>query len=448
MGGLPRPYGHNLMATSRELSLRALEDIEGQGRKPKDVLEDLAVSLDSKDRAFLMELTYGVLRHRDILDWILRGFLKKPSGLGRGTLNNLRLALFQVLFTRVPEWAAVHEAVEMEKKTGRPEVVNGVLRNLLRNIDAVRLSLDNVSREKGPRNIALRTSHPEWLIRRWISRFGEAEAAALAEANNRIPPLTLRVNTLRSKREEMIKNLSEMQIAAEPTPFSPDGIRLKESYSFRELPWKDSLVVQDEASQLISYLLGPQRNERILDACAAPGGKTTHIAQLIEDEGEILAVDSNPSRIVRLKENVSVLGLSSIRTLVADIAEYAQERPFDRILLDAPCSSLGVVRRNPDVKYRHTPKDLLEFRSRQIGLLRSVSRMLKRGGIMVYSVCSTETEEGEAVLREFLKDSGDFFIIDSDVSFLRGFMKNGFFRTYPHKNEMDGFFGVRLCRKA
>lgn len=437
------------MPDTRELAVTALYEIWQKEKKPKNALEYLSESLKSRDRAFLMEIVYGVLRYRDLLDWTLKAFLKKPSGLSIRTLNNLRVGAFQILFMRVPEWAAVNAAVEMEKKSGRPELVNAVLRNLLRNVDTIKSKWAAMKEEKALEYIATLTSHPQWLIKRFVERFGENEALELAEANNRIPPLTLRVNTLRSKREHIINRLSDMDIRGEATTFSPDGIKLNGFSAYKELSFlKGYIFAQDEAAQLITYLLEPKPGERILDVCAAPGGKTTHIAQLMNDTGEIIAIDNEEKRIKKLRENISAMGVSSVNVIKADIAEYETERAFDRILLDAPCSSLGVIRRNPDVKYRHTAGGLLRFKAKQIKLLHTLSRFLRPGGILVYSVCSTEQEEGEEVIKEFLNDSRDFNIIDTTLPFIKGFIKNGFFRTYPHRNDMDGFFGVKLCRIA
>ncbi len=439
------------MPTTRELAIETLFEIWRKGIKPKEAVEGFAGQLDDRERSFLMELVYGVLRYRDTLDWALSRFLKRPSGLSDHTLNNLRLAAYQILFTRVPEWAAVSEAVEMEKGKGKPDLVNAVLRNLLRRPASERLNLDALKKKGETAYLSRLTSHPEWLMRRWVRRFGEEEALALAKANNAVPSLVLRVNTLKSPRDRAIEELRKLGVFGEPTAFSPDGIRLSNFHLLRELsPLRDSLVVQDEAAQLITYLLEPQPGERVLDACAAPGGKTTHIAQLMRDKGKIVALDSDGSRIPMLEENVSNLGLKSVIIVKGDASDPGKSvrPPFDRILLDAPCSAIGVIRRNPDVKYRHTRKDIMGFRSRQTGMLRSVSQFLRPGGVLVYSVCSTEPEEGEDVVKEFLKDSKDFYIIESVFPFLKGFMKNGFFRTYPHANDMDGFFGVRLCKKA
>jgi 16S rRNA (cytosine967-C5)-methyltransferase len=437
------------MTTTRALALIALEAIWQGEQKPKDVLEDLSDSIDRRDRAFLMELVYGVVRFRDTLDWVLAGLLKKPSGLSRDTINNLRLAVYQILFMRVPPRAAVHEAVEIEKKHGKPGVVNAVLRNLVRIPEAERLNFERVEKKGVAPFIALRTSHPRWLVKRWVQRFGEAEALRLAEANNRIPPLTLRIDTRKTTVDAMINRLSDIGISGVPTSFSPSGIKLKMLLPYKDLlEFRDLFVVQDEASQLIPYLLEPRAGERILDACAAPGGKTTEIAALIQDRGEIVAVDSDRARSGRLRENITRLGLSSVSVVLADILEYSPKDPFDRVLVDAPCSALGVIRRNPDVKYRHAAAKLIGFSETQLRILRHASQLLKPGGVLVYSVCSTEPEEGEAVIKEFLKESRDFYIIDTTLPFLKELVTNGFLRTYPHIHDMDGFFGVKLCRKA
>jgi|Deesub1362A_J573_1020465.scaffolds.fasta_scaffold00093_28 16S rRNA (cytosine967-C5)-methyltransferase len=445
------------MPAVRKLAIIALNEIF-KGGKPKDTLESLSEKLNARDRAFLMELVYGVLRHRDTLDWISKGFLKKPQRLTRETVNNLRLGAYQILYTRVPEWAAVNETVKLEKKA--PGVLNAVLRNIIRKREQLTSELNNM-REAAlnpstpnmtrTSHIATVTSHPRWLIKRWIKRFGYKEAFELAEANNKIPPLTLRVNTLKTNRDEVIKRLKALDIDCEPTTISPDGIKLKGTHAFRDFSdLKGYIFVQDEAAQLITYMLDPQPGEKVLDACAAPGGKTTHIAQLMGDSGEIIAVEYDEKRIARLEENISALGLSSIRIIKADITDLKNTEimklcPFDRIMLDAPCSSTGVIRRNPDIKYRRRAEDLLVFRKKQLDMLRSVSALLKPGGILVYSTCSTEPDEGEEVIRGFLKTSRDFYII-KDVPFAEGLCVDGFLRTYPHKHDMDGFFGVRLYK--
>jgi 16S rRNA (cytosine967-C5)-methyltransferase len=447
------------VSPTRELAVIALNNIFKKSRKPKEVLEGLSFNLDKRDRAFLMEVVYGVLRYRDYLDWMLKDFLRDPSRLPADTLNNLRIAVYQITSMRVPEWAAVNEAVDVEKSyKGKSPLVNAVLRNFLRNKDKI----GSPPKDNPVDYISITTSHPQWLVRRWVERLGIEESLSLAEKNNGIPPFTIRTES-GTEREGALRVLAGHDIKAHPTPYSPVGITIEDFHSFDELskilPY--GFVVQDEASQLIGYLLNPLPGERVLDACAAPGGKTTHIARLMKDAGEVVAVEIDGKKLEHVEQNISRLGLKSVRVIRSDVkdldkTDYCRQSAgrclFDRILLDAPCSAMGVIRRNPDVKYRHVPQDLMRLHKVQIELLGSVSMLLKPGGIMVYSVCSTEPEEGEEVIRVFLQGNRDFSIIEGDYDFLKPFAIRDsghvFYRTFPHRHDMDGFFAARLNKKS
>jgi 16S rRNA (cytosine967-C5)-methyltransferase len=442
------------MSEARLFAIQSLLEIFKRGKRPKKSLEDIASSLDRRDRSFHMEIVYGVLRYKDTLDWILDHFLENPSKLGDFTLNNLRIAAYQIFFMRVPDWAVVNESVEIEKNKSlrnapdrKGPLVNAVLRNVLRQKEKFVLPL---KLEDPVESISINTSHPKWMIKRWIERFGKDDALLLARANNEVQPFSIRANTLRTSREELLETLADNGVAGEPTRFSPDGIILKEMHTFADLNFVRGLfAVQDEASQLITYLLDPKPDERVLDTCAAPGGKTSHIAQCMQDKGSIIAVEKDTKRIFSLEENLNSLGIGSVETKNADISSLKDTDigKFDKILVDAPCSSIGVIRKNPDIKYKHTAADLSNNRTKQAGLLKTASGFLAETGTLVYSVCSTEPEEGEQVVLEFLKTATDFRIIeDAKQEFLHPFMKNGVFRTYPHKHNMDGFFGVALCR--
>ncbi len=460
--------------STRYLAVKALEQIFSTSNKPKEVLDKLSRQLDDRDRSFLMELVYGVLRHRDALDWLLSKFLQKPSAVPPDTINNLRIAVYQLRFMRVPEWAAVNEAVQIEKrKSGKAALVNAVLRNYLRRREGI-----GGPEEAGVvENISIATSHPAWLIRRWIGRLGSEEALKLARKNNDIPLLTLRID---GDREKSLKLLAENGIDAEQTQYSPVGVIIKgrrkesgrkdgrEEYSEavtaepggmeysriapQHIPLDvASYVIQDEAAQLITYLLDPASGERVLDACAAPGGKTTHIARLMHDAGEIVAVEMDVGRIKKIEENVARLNLKSVTVVHGDIRRAVVKGLFDKLLLDAPCSSIGVIRKNPDVKYRHEEKDLKRFQSLQLDLLDRTARYLRPGGSMVYSVCSTEPEEGDEVIRFFLQSHPDFSIIEGAYKFLGHFAYRDeeghlFYRTWSHRDNMDGFFATRLKR--
>jgi 16S rRNA (cytosine967-C5)-methyltransferase len=459
---------------TRHLAVKALTRIFSDGERPKDVRDSLGANLDERERAFLMELVYGVLRQRDYLDWLLSGFLRKPSGLSGGTMNNLRVAVYQLCFMRVPEWAAVDEAVAIEKQLcGTASLVNAVLRNFLR---AGRKSDAELPRDP-IKKISVMTSHPEWLVRRWASRLGIEDAERLAVCNNQPPQLTLRIDT---DREAALKRLAAEGIDAEPANYSPSGILIRgrrrvsedgrdglnsdSAEPARVTPYnipleESSFVMQDEAAQLVTWLLDPQPGERILDACAAPGGKATHIARLMKDSGEVVAVDSDRARVGKIHENISRLGLTSVRIVSEDVRHLNFASDFDRVLVDAPCSSLGVIRRNPDVRYRHAEADLARFGALQLELLQSASGFIKKDGVMVYSVCSTEPEEGENVVRAFLQSHPNFSIIEGVYGFLGDFAYddgNGhiFYRTWPHRTGrsacegcgMDGFFAARIQR--
>ncbi|MBI5632032.1 MAG: 16S rRNA (cytosine(967)-C(5))-methyltransferase RsmB [Nitrospirae bacterium] len=434
------------MTETRIAAVSCLIDILKHGGRPKKSLEQFSQDLDRRDRAFLMELVYGVLRNLYTLDAIISVFIRNTKTLGDETINNLRIAVYQILFMRVPAYAVVNESVEMEKRGGKPSLVNAVLRNLIRGKEKIALPLVY---EDVVKDISINTSHQEWMVKRWVARFGRDEARLLAEANNSMPPLVLRTNTLRISREELLRGFAEKEIKATASPFSPDGIVIGRETSYQDLSsFYGLFAVQDEASQLITYLLSPQKGDRVLDACAAPGGKTTHMAQMMEDKGKIIAVEKDPQRILKLEESISALGISSAETVLADISELTDIGTFDRILLDAPCSSTGVIRRNPDVKYRHAMQDIIDFGKKQKELLRAVSSLLRKEGRLVYSVCSIEPEEGEQVIRDFLKTTDEFRIIEADHECIKPFVKNGFFRTFPHNDNMDGFFGVILCRMA
>ncbi|HXW69406.1 MAG TPA: 16S rRNA (cytosine(967)-C(5))-methyltransferase RsmB [Dissulfurispiraceae bacterium] len=444
------------MSPARERAVVALNKIFKRGKKPREVLEALSWENDKRERAFLMELVYGVLRYRDLLDWMLKDFLRKPAGLSFDTINNLRIAVYQIAYMRVPEWAAVNEAVDVEKaQRGKTSLVNAVLRNFLRRRESISPPEDD---------LAIATSHPGWLIKRWVKRFGPEGALRLAKKNNEIPTLTLRIDEAPA-RERALSVFASKGVQVHKTLYSPSGLVLEDLHSFSEL---QSLLdfpclVQDEAAQLITFLLAPCPEEIVLDACAAPGGKTTHIAELMRDKGKVVAVETEERRIRQLEENITRLGLHSVavvpgnlRDAEAGIRRAAGCEPasssclFDRILLDAPCSALGVIRRNPDVKYRHRPRDLQKFRENQLALLRAASRYLKAGGSIVYSVCSTEPEEGEEVIGAFLHSNQNFSIIRGEHDFLRPFEYGDsgrvFYRTFPHEHDMDGFFAARLKR--
>jgi 16S rRNA (cytosine967-C5)-methyltransferase len=436
-------------------------NIIDQGHRTLDsVLEDYSgVKISKPDRALFQALVYGVLRWRGRLDYIISRFSKtRFKKIHPEVLNILRLALFQIIYLdRVPVSAAVNTAVELAKKRGAPWVVgyvNGVLRNAARdyrNISFSGLKKDPVAA------LAVEKSFPEWIVRRWYGRYGPDATASLCDSQNTIPPLTIRTNTIKTTPQKLIDALKAEAGHIKPTPYAPHGITLSnpaapiaELKAF-EAGW---FQVQDEAAQLVSLLLDPQPGETVLDACAGLGGKTGHIAQLMEDKGALMAVDANEGKLIRLKAEMQRLGISIVTSQCHNLdndQSCSQLPKFDRILLDAPCSGLGVIRRNPDIKWRSAKMNLEKYKTRQLRLLNNLSHLVNPPGVLVYAVCSPEPDETEAVINEFLKNTPEFAIsrefgqIPAELcSMAEG---PGRLKTFPRLNQMDGFYAVRLQRK-
>ena len=439
------------MDRPREAALEILRKVE-DGIFADSLLEEARKSFDERDSAFLLELVYGVLRNRLRLDWALDGFSAQPVGkTDASTRNILRLGAYQLLFLdRVPPSAAVNTSVELAKAYGRKQ---GYVNGLLRNLDRKRETIIYPGAENPVRRLSVLYSHPEWLVRRWTLRFGTETAETLLRENNAPAPLVFRTNTLRTTREELKSDLERAGARIIETVYSSAGIKIVSSPAIRTLPGygEGRFMVQDEAAQLISLMLAPEPGERVLDACAAPGGKATHLAELMRDKGEIIALELSPARIARINENSRRLGISIIVPEQGDAATYAGEG-FDRVLIDAPCSGLGVLRRHPDGRWNKGEESVRERAAMQQRILDNCSRLLRPGGALVYATCTTEPEENEEVVDAFLAGAGGGFFIDDPRPYLPERASalvdgRGFLRTYPKASETDGFFGVRMVRR-
>ncbi|MDD5285805.1 MAG: 16S rRNA (cytosine(967)-C(5))-methyltransferase RsmB, partial [Desulfuromonadaceae bacterium] len=386
------PYSAN----PRQAAFETLLRIKKEGGFA-DRLIDIELSdgiLIGPDRSLYAELVFGVLRRQGTLDHILLQLLEKPlAELDLQALIILRIGLYQLTcLDRIPESAAVNESVNLAKSiTPRTSgLINAVLRNYLRRRDIISFPDINT---KPAAAIAARHSQPEWLVEQWIDQLGINEAMLLAEVSSQQPQLTLRVNTLRSNRDELLQKLEKQCIEAKPCRFSPDGITITGRQTISTLPGFDAglFAVQDEASQLATQLLGAEPGERIWDACSAPGGKSCHIAEQMDDRGELVATDISRSKLALVQDNARRLGISSISTAVADLhqPDTFPDGYFDRILLDAPCSGLGVIRRNPEAKWRLFSGDITRLAAVQKTLLKNAAVRLKPGGTLLYSTCST-----------------------------------------------------------
>jgi len=437
--------------SGREQALKLLVKFDAGDVGLDALVEREFAGLSTRERAFAMELVYGVLRWRIKIDWIID--LKstvRTKKMEHLVLNILRLGVYQLLFlTKVPPHAVIDESVGLLKGGGTRK--KGFVNAVLRTVDTDRESIYFPNLKASPaRYLSIVHSHPEWLVERWLKRFGVRETIALCQVNNRRPPLTLRTNSLRLTREQLADNLRRDGIGVEPCAFAPLALEVKERPS-TPLPPSPDYYLQDEASQIVPYLLAPKPGEVVLDACAAPGGKATAIAQLMENEGQVFALDISPVKVGIIEKIAEQLGTTIVTALPGDglkKIDCVPSRGFDAILIDAPCSGLGVIRRNPDIKYRKTGADLERLGALQAALLDNLAGYLKDGGRLVYSTCSYEPEENEEVVKGFLRKHGDFVIEDGS-----GFLpeqcaplveSDGFLRTLPHRHGMDGFFAARL----
>ncbi|MFQ5683683.1 MAG: 16S rRNA (cytosine(967)-C(5))-methyltransferase RsmB [Candidatus Binatia bacterium] len=425
-----------------------------------DILLDQSlkkVALSARDRALLTQLVYGTLRWKGRIDWCLSQFLHLPlSDMNAYLRTLLRLTLYQILFLdKIPDHAAVNEGVNLAKRYGGVKagaLVNGVLRKILREKDQISLP---DAQEDANLYLSVLWSHPDWLVSRWLAYFGRKNTESLLRANNEEAPLTLRTNLLKGDRESLLKRLHGIGLHVIPTPWSPQGIWVKSGSAVDRLPgFQEGLFqVQGEASQLIGYLLDPKPGERVLDGCAAPGGKTTHFAELMQGEGEIIATDISRQGLEKLKQNVRRLELISVHPYPVDLLGGLKGRlavPYDRILVDAPCSGLGTLRSHPEAKWRRTERDIQRLGNLQKKLVGQLARYLKSGGVLVYATCTLTREENEQVVESFLDRQPDFVLEDARDYLpreARHLTSGKYYLALPHKHNTDGFFAARM-RKA
>ena len=443
-----------MIAPARVVAARVLERVEGEG-----AFADLALDAEltraavgPRDAALATELVYGTLRWQRYLDWILGPHSRRPlATLDPRPRMLLRLTAYQLVFLeRVPAFAAVDDAVTLARQRanpGVPQFVNAVLRSLAR----------RGPREREPASprdpvdaLAVRCSFPTWLARRWIERYGPDEATALMRAMNERPPLTVRANTLRTTREALATRLrDEDGLETTPTSHAPEGLIV--ARGGRPVAWRaftdGALTIQDEASMLVARLLEPRPDNTVGDVCAAPGTKTTHLAQLMDNRGRVLAFDPQASRLALVAEAAARLGTMIVESRggTAELLAPGFAAACDAVLVDAPCSNLGVLRRNPEVKWRRAPEDIGASAARQSQILAAAATMVKPGGRLVYATCSLEPEENEHVIAAFLAERRDF-ARDRPADFPLPLDADGVLRCLPHRHGTDGFTALRLRR--
>lgn len=441
--GSPREHSSVSSTLSGTLSARlaanhAVTQVIRDGRNLPDALDAVLQRVPAeRDRALAQALAYGVLRWYWRLDWLLSQLLQTPLKKKDTDIQaSILLGLYQILEMRIPDHAAVAETVKLAsqlKKDWAKKLINGVLRNFLRQRDALLTRMQE--------NIVARTAHPAWLLRQ-LQHDWPQQWESITAANNAAPPMTLRVNALHFDRSSYLVRLGETAINAAVAPHTEAGLTLTEPLAVERLPEfnQGAVSVQDAAAQLAAQLLDAQPGERILDACAAPGGKTAHILERQPELAELVALDLSAERLQRVSENLQRLGLHA--ALIAGDAGQPQawwdQRPFDRILLDAPCSASGVIRRHPDIKVLRRASDLAPLVSLQTTILAALWPLLRPGGTLLYATCSVLQQENSQQIQRFLATYSDARLVPINATW--GHDQQAGRQILPGEEGMDGFF--------
>jgi len=438
------------MNIERETALQALTEFRRTGAWPDLYLKNKLEPMTRAQAALATNITYGVLQNQSLLDYYIGVFssvrLKKIHPL---VLDAMRMAVYQILFLdKVPDSAAVNESVDLIKKGGQGRAsgfANGVLRTIVRKKE----ELPEVQAKTFTEKLAIQYSHPVWFVRRLIKMLGGDEAEALLKADNMPVRPVIRVNTLKTNAaafaEAVLSLTGEQLHAVEGLPdcYYVDGLaELLKSNLFEE----GLFYVQDAASQFAVHTLAPKPGDRVLDICAAPGGKSILAAQLMEDRGELISNDLYPHKAALIRSNADKYGIHILQESCKDSCLYNPdfEKAFDKIICDVPCSGLGIIRKKPDIRFKDE-EALGELLPIQKKILNNAASYLKPGGTMIYSTCTILPEENERMVRAFLKDHPDFHLCSFDI---RGEKTEGYITLYPHRHGTDGFFISKLERRA
>lgn len=442
----------------RQLAFLTLRDVERRGMYADIALDQRLrqTDLNGVNRRLTTELVYGCVRRRRSLDALIDQFAQKKSHQQPPDLRTiLHLGFYQLCYlSQIPASAAVNTTVELAKSNGFSGLggfVNGILRAYLRQQE--QLGNPQIFIQEDPnliKNLGEFYSFPDWIIEYWLNQLGLEETEKLGQWFNQSPTIDLRINPLKTTIETVETELKLAGINLSRIPHLPQALRLFGSVGeIHKLPgypqgwWS----VQDSSAQWVSHLLDPQPGETIIDACAAPGGKTTHLAELMQDTGTILACDRAKSRLKKVQQNRERLQLKSIQIQAGDIREFSQyNNSADRVLLDAPCSGLGTLHRRADARWRHTPENIEELSQLQAELLEKTANFVKPGGYLVYATCTIHPQENEQIVESFLTHHSNWKIDLPDICLDDVLTSEGYLKVWPHRQNMDGFFIVRLKR--
>ncbi|WP_026476442.1 16S rRNA (cytosine(967)-C(5))-methyltransferase RsmB [Alkaliphilus transvaalensis] len=442
---------------AREGALRVLYDVE-----VNEAYSNIALNKELKqykysqlDKGFLTELVYGVLENVIYIDHVIKQFSSvKLKKIHPYTLILLRLGIYQILFLdKIPASAAVNESVNLAKKYNKQTsgFVNAILRNTIRNDKAIKMP----DKEKETvKYLSITYSHPEWMVEQFLKHFSLDFTEELLKANNETPELNLRVNTLKISVDECIKLLKEQGFEVQQNPYIKEALTLNNVTSLQDfqLLKEGYLYIQDFGSMLIARVMDPKEEDFIIDVCSAPGGKTTHMAQLMKNKGKILARDVHDHKLKLIKKNAKTLGINIIKTEAFNGKELDENLidMADGVLVDAPCSGFGIIRRKPEIKYRKKPDDLKEITEMQLEILVKASKYVKPKGYLVYSTCTVEPSENIGIIERFLANNDKFKLVNVGKEYsdlIPGEPQGETVQLYPNTHKTDGFFIAKLQRK-
>lgn len=442
----------DLYSGVRGLAVKILNRVERTDAYLEKLLDNELknAELNGPDKALLYEIVHGVTRWQGRLDWILNGFYKGQFSKAIPNLKNgLRVALYQILFLdRIPDHAAVNEAVEFVKKLQgqKPaDLTNAILRNIIRNKNTIRYPDPN---EDLIGYLSAYYSHPSWMVKRYLEKYGREETEKLLNANNEKPYLTLRVNAIKTNPQEFRSLLEQVNLKYRPGKFLNEFVQLQNLTNITAWDYyqKGYFNIQDESAGLAVRLLDVQPGMNVLDMCAAPGGKTAYLGSLMKNNGKITAIDRYDDRLKLVRRNNERLGLTCVTTIESDALEFESDM-FDRVLADVPCSGTGTLSKKPDIKWKKDIFDLRRMTDMQSKLINKAATLVKPDGVLVYSTCSIEPEENFAIVKKFLEMHPNFIFESAKGKIADDIVdENGCIQTLPHKHLMDGAFAAKLVR--
>ncbi|MGL5634867.1 MAG: 16S rRNA (cytosine(967)-C(5))-methyltransferase RsmB [Sarcina sp.] len=405
------------------------------------------LDIDSKDKALITEVVYGTIKYKKTIDTILGNFVRQIEDIDLNILNILRSAIYQMKYLdRVPDYAIVNEAVNLTKLRSKTlsRFVNGVLRNYIRNKDK-----NFEGKLSGSAKLAYEYSFEKWMVDLFIAQYGEEITKKILEGLNTRPAVTVRVNSLKADYDEVLEKLEAEGYDVEEGYICPEAIIIKKGSSIEknELHRDGLISVQDESAMLVAPLLNPNEGDIVMDLCSAPGGKTTHLSELLMNTGKVYAFDIYEHKLKLIEENIKRLGLTNVETGIMDAAKLEGKYVefADKILLDVPCSGLGIIRKKPEIKWTKNSKELQDIARIQMQILMNAWEYLKKGGELVYSTCTLNKRENEAVIERFLNKNHDASVVKEFIGQNENIIYNGDGSITILPNEyMDGFFMIKL----